>query len=796
MSCCCHPADPWPSSGAPEAAPDAAPRYTIAMVGNPNSGKTTLFNSLTGANARVGNWAGVTVAAKTGLVTIGGQRATLVDLPGAYSLGVGGHASPDERAARDFILSGQADVIVNVVDAANLERNLYLTAQLVEMGAPIVVALNMIDLAKRRRLKIDADALARRIGCPVAPISASRKTGLDALRQQIAAMAAKPRPASASLSYGDEIEEAIADLEPLIADHARTRRLSPRWLAISLLEAADAEAVPVEGVPAAVERLTAEIEGKTGEDADIVIADGRYGFAHALVREIMDYRDRVSRTLSDHIDRLVLNRVLGIPIFFGVIYAMFLFTINLGGAFIDFFDIAVGTFAVYGTRALLTTLHSPDWVVAIFADGVGAGIQTVATFVPIIATLFLFLSVLEDSGYMARGAYVMDRVMRAIGLPGKSFVPLVIGFGCTVPAVMATRTLDNRRDRLLTALMSPFMSCGARLPVYALFAAAFFPVGGQNVVFALYLIGIAAAIATGFVLRRTLLAGETAPFLMELPPYRLPSARSVLVRTRDRLNAFLLKAGRFILPAVAVLGLLNSIGTDGSFGNQDGDRSVLATIGRSITPVFTPMGISEDNWPATVGLFTGACAKEAMVGTLDALYTHIDQAENGAPPSVSFDPIAGLVEAARTVPANLGGLGDAVADPLGLGMARIGEKADSGAASAELGVESATFGAMITRFDGKAGAFAYLLFVLLYAPCVSALGALFRETGGRWTAFSALWSTALAYVAAVGFYQLATFAIHPLYSLLWIGSLVAAVAAAVATMRRRGLREAAETTPY
>lgn len=627
------------------------------------------------------------------------------------------------------------------------------------------------------------------------PISASRKTGLHALCAQIADMAAEPRAAAASLSYGSEIEDAIAEIQPLIADHAHRRNWSPRWLAVSLLETADTDAVPVEGVAEAIERLATDIERKTGEDADIIIADGRYGFAHALVGEVMKHRDRISRTLSDHIDRLVLNRVLGIPIFLAVIYAMFLFTINLGGAFVDFFDIAVGTIAVDGTRALLTMLDSPAWMIAVLADGVGAGIQTVSTFIPILATLFLFLSVLEDSGYMARGAYVMDRVMRAIGLPGKSFVPLVIGFGCTVPAVMATRTLDSRRDRLLTAIMSPFMSCGARLPVYALFAAAFFPVGGQNVVFALYLIGIIAAITTGFVLRRTLLAGDTAPFLMELPPYRLPSLRPVLLRTRDRLNAFLVKAGRFILPAVAVLGLLNSIGTDGSLGNQDSERSVLASIGRSITPVFTPMGITEDNWPATVGLFTGAFAKESMVGTLDALYTHIDQAELNRDLSADFDPLPGLVEAVRTIPENLAGLTDAIVDPLGLGVARIAEDGGTTEASAELGVRSATFGAMVTRFDGQAGAFAYLLFVLLYAPCVSALGALFRETGGGWTVFTAMWSTAMAYIVAVGFYQLATFSLHPLHSALWAGSLAAVVTIAIAAMRRRGMRQPVESTP-
>ena len=341
---------------------------------------------------------------------------------------------------------------------------------------------------------------------------------------------------------------------------------------------------------------------------------------HGVVAAVLTRTGEVGRNLSDRIDRVVLNRVLGIPIFLAVMYAMFMLTINVGGAFIDFFDILFGTILVDGFGALLGRLGSPDWLTALLADGVGGGIQTVATFIPIIGCLFLCLSALEDSGYMARAAFVMDRFMRTIGLPGKSFVPLIVGFGCNVPAIMAARTLENQRDRTMTIVMAPFMSCGARLPVYALFAAAFFPVGGQNLVFGLYLVGIGAAVLTGLVLKRTLLQGETSPFIMELPPYHLPAIGNVMIRTWDRLKGFVLRAGRVIVGVVVVIAFLNSWGSDGSFGNQDSDKSVLASIGRAMVPVFQPMGIDEDNWPATVGIFTGLLAKEAVVGTLDALY--------------------------------------------------------------------------------------------------------------------------------------------------------------------------------
>ena len=422
----------------------------------------------------------------------------------------------------------------------------------------------------------------------------------------------------------------------------------------------------------------------------------RYGFANAIARSSVKRTHRVSRTLSDKIDAVVLNRMLGIPIFLAVMYVMFLFAINFASAFIDFFDVLTGTLLVDWPSQALTSIGAPGWLIAVLPQGVGAGIQTVSTFIPVIGFLFLFLTFLEDSGYMARAAFVMDRSMRAIGLPGKSFIPMVLGFGCSVPAVMATRTLDNRRDRIMTVMMAPFMSCGARLPVYALFAAAFFPMGGQNVVFALYLIGILAAVATGLLLKNTLLRGPVSPFIMELPPYHVPTFKSLIRTTWDRLKAFVFKAGKVIIAVVVVLGFLNSLGTDGSFGNDDTDASVLSAIGRSMTPVVEPMGIHEDNWPATVGLFTGIFAKEAVVGTLNALYGQIAEDEAaGDEGEEPFSVAAGIGEAFASIPANLADAAASLADPLGLG---VGDIADQAVAAEEQGVSTGIFGAHGSAF--------------------------------------------------------------------------------------------------
>jgi ferrous iron transport protein B len=473
-----------------------------------------------------------------------------------------------------------------------------------------------------------------------------------------------------------------------------------------------------------------------------------------------------------------------------------MFTINFGGAFIDFFDIAAGAVFVDGFAQLLSGLGAPGWLIGILATGVGGGIQTVATFIPPIAFMFLALALLEGSGYMARAAFVMDRFMRMLGLPGKSFVPLLVGFGCNVPAIMATRTLENQRDRTLTIMMNPFMSCGARLPVYALFAAAFFPVGGQNVVFLLYLAGIGFAVLTGLVLKYTLLKGEITPFVMELPPYHVPTVKSVVLRTWDRMKAFLQKATRILVPMVAVLALLNTMSLDGSIGHDDSQESLLASFSQTVTPIFAPMGIEQDNWPATVGIFTGVFAKEAVVGTLDAIYlqneTQADLLAASSGDEETFVLSAALLEAVQTIPDNLVGVADTLSDPLGLSIA---SSQSSDTAAEELAVHAGTFGTMGRLFDGKVGAIAYMLFILMYFPCVAAMAAVYRETNLRWTLFVAGWTTGLAYVSATSFYQLATFYRNPTFAISWLAGCSLVFLVVFLVMRYLGREDRGLRTP-
>jgi len=758
--------------------------HTIALLGNPNCGKTTLFNALTGANQRVGNWPGVTVDRKEGSYRYGDKTVTVVDLPGIYAIDSEDEGSIDEAIARDYLLSGTAQVVVDIIDASNLERNLYLTTQILEMGLPLVVALNMTDVAQDQGTRVNPKLLAERLGCPVIPMVASHGQGVAELKDCLDQVLLSPERPRAQVVYPSVIEEALAVLTPAIAG---TSNPTPRhrWTALKLLEYDDSN---VSNLSDALMRQVTEqrhrIHQVLGEDIDIAVADSRYGYAHRLVNDIATRPREVSLTKSDKIDQIVLNRWLGIPIFLGVMYLLFMFTINVGSAFIDFFDILFGTIFVDGLGRLLTAIGLPDLARVVIADGMGGGIQTVATFIPVIACLFLFMAFLEDSGYMARAAFVMDRFMRFVGLPGKSFVPMLVGFGCNIPAIMATRTLENRRDRILTILMNPFMSCGARLPVYALFAAAFFPRAGQNVVFLLYLIGMAMAVVTGLIMKHTLLKGEVSPFVMELPTYHVPTLKGVLIRTWERLKSFILRAGKVIVVMVMVLSLLNSIGTDGSIGNEDSENSILSSVSQTITPVFAPMGISQDNWPATVGIFTGVFAKEAVVGTLDSLYTQLGQDEAAAAgvelEEAGFDFFGSIGEAFATIPANLADLGGTLLDPLGLS---VGDVSDLDTAAEEQAVAFTTFGQMAQRFDGRVGAFAYLLFVLMYFPCVAAMGAVYRETNAGWTAFVGLWTTALAYWSAVMFYQIGTFSRNPASSTAWIVGLIIVAIGTIAAMR-------------
>lgn len=731
---------------------------TFAIAGNPNCGKSALFNNFTGIRQKTGNWPGVTVDRKEGTFELDDRQVTLIDMPGIYSLDA---TSLDEQVSQDYLLSRQADLIINVVDASNLERNLYLTVQLLEMGVPIVIALNMMDVARKRGISVNADLLAEKIGCPVIPIVAVTKEGMSALKSEMLDVACGKTHGGYRLAQDEVVEQAVVDMAPLLQGDTANKH----WIAVKLLEEhADVVEQQDQELAERIALWQKRIADRSGEDTDLLIADTRFTHAHTLVQSVVKVKGRVTKTFSDSIDNIVLGRWTGIPLFLAVMYLMFLFTINIGGAFIDFFDAAANTVFVAGFGELLTQLSLPDWIRIVLADGIGGGIQIVATFIPVIAALYLFLSMLEDSGYMARAAFVMDRSMRAIGLPGKAFVPLIVGFGCNVPAIMATRTLESDRERKLTILMNPFMSCGARLPVYALFAAAFFPTSGQNVVFGLYLIGIIVAIVTGLLMKKTLLPGESSGFMMELPPYHVPTLKGILLRAWDRVRAFIKEAGQIIIVMVLALNLMNSIGTDGSFGNEDTDNSVLSAASRSLTPAFAPMGIKEENWPAVVGIFSGILAKEVVVGTLDNLYTQIASDAATDEPTV-FNFWASLSAAAATVPENLSAVSESLLDPLGM---NVGEIENTSVAAQEQGINAGVFGVMNTRFDGKAGAFAYLLFVLLYFPCVATIGAIKREAGRKWAAFVAFWTTFVAYTVAVCFYQLATFDLHPTSSLAWV----------------------------
>jgi ferrous iron transport protein B len=770
-------------------------KQIIGLVGNPNCGKTTLFNALTGANQRVGNWPGVTVERKEGKYAHDGFVITIVDLPGVYSIDAeDGDTGLDELVARDYLLSGEADVIVNIVDASNLERNLYLSTQILEMRVPMIVALNMMDVAKERDIQINVSKLAERLGCMVVPMSATSNDGVPLLRDAVNKALQKPIVPSAYVAYPAVIEDAIAQLIPHIQQHSPNRSVDARWTALKLLEYQD-EVAP-ELANTELEKIVVphrrRVHETLDDDLDIIIADSRYTYIRTLTQGVAESSREVKTNISDKIDQVVLNRFLGIPVFLMVMYLMFTISINVGGVFIDFFDQFFGAIFVDGFGALLESIKAPGWSIGLLAKGAGGGIQTTSTFIPQIGMMFLCLSALEDSGYMARAAFVMDRLMRFVGLPGKSFVPMMIGFGCNIPGIMATRTLENKRDRTMTIMMNPFMSCSARLAVYALFCGAFFQVGGQNMVLGLYLLGILAAVFTGLILKNTILQGEAAPFVMELPPYHIPKLKGVLLRTWDRLQAFIKKAGIAIVLMVIVLGFMSSVGTDGSFGKENSKDSILSAVGRTVTPVFAPMGISQENWPASVGLLTGVFAKEVMVGTLDSLYTQLgdEQKAASAEPGKPEEPFSfwgGISKAFLSIPENLVKLPGKLFDPLGLSSANITDQKQAAEAQ---GISGSTYGQMSKRFGSNTAAFAYLLFVLLYFPCVSATAALYRETNLGWTVFACTWTTGLAYWTSVLYYQVATYAEHPESSLIWVVRLVIAMALTLA-----GLKIAGATRP-
>lgn len=749
----------------------------IAIAGNPNCGKTTLFNSLTGANQRIGNWPGVTVEKKEGTMRTSSGEITVVDLPGIYSLSA---SSEDEKAARDYLLSFEADLVVNIIDGTNFERNLFLTTYLLEMNIPVIAVINMMDIVSRKKMTIDTDHLSKHLGIPVIAMTATDKKDVKSLAEFITGNIGKIKPSSFRISYPEEMESLITKTETFFKN-----KTASRFKAVSFLEGSFSSSDIKTELLTDLSDHKLRIEKKLGEKIDMISADSRYAYIHGISSDVIK-KTGISYSFTSKLDSIALNRFLGIPLFLFAMYLLFWFAISVGGAFIDFFDLTFGAIFVDGVAQLLGKAGASDILITFLAKGIGGGIQTVATFVPILFAMFFGLSILEDSGYMARAAFVVDRFMRFLGLPGKAFVSMIVGFGCTVPAIMSTRTLESKKDRMLTIFMSPFMSCGARLPVYVLFGAAFFPASSGVMVFSLYLTGIILSVLTGFLLTKTIMKGEASHFIMELPPYHLPRLKHILIHTWNRLKLFVLRAGSAIITIVIILSFLNSIGTDGSFGNEDTDKSVLSSISKKITPVFSPMGIEEDNWPATVGIFTGIFAKEAVVGTLNSLYSAnsseaAEQASEETPENTagssensekltdsaleeekSFSLTESLKESLSTIPENLSGVFDSFSDPLGLGA--IDSTGDEKAAAEELEADEGIFASMRINFSkGSMQAYAYLLFVLIYFPCVAAFGAIKRETSLKFAFGVAAYLTALAWIVAVLFYQITTG-----YSLFWI----------------------------
>ncbi len=587
--------------------------HTIALVGNPNSGKTTLFNAITGSNQHVGNWPGVTVEKKEGFFTYKDEKYTLVDLPGSYTLGA---FSEDEIVARDFVLKGNPDVVINVIDATNIKRNLYLTIQLLEMGANVVLALNMIDEAKSKKINIDIKRLSERLNVPIVETSASKKIGVDELlKVTVESIGRKTKPLE--ISYGKYIDQEIVNIQKLLEN--KDFLYPKRWMAIKILEN-DREIISLVSNDS---EIKAYIDNLREEDKiyELDIVDKRYDYINSITRELIKEPENVLTT-TDKIDKVLTSYIFGVPIFALIMATVFQLTFKIGQDFLGgYVESFIGYIATL-VENLLISINAPELLVSFISEGFFGGVGAVLVFVPLIVVLYFFLAILEDTGYMARAAYVMDSLMRKVGLQGKSFISMIVGFGCNVPGIMSTRTLENKKDRMIAILINPFMSCGARLPVYMVFIGAFFPKNGGIVLFLIYALGITMALIMAKVFSKTLFKGEETHFIMELPPYRLPSMNSVFRDMWEKVWEFLKRAGTVIFLVVTILWVLSMLPAGVEPYSKE---SLLGRIGSFLAPIFTPAGFG--TWQASVSLFAGIAAKEAIVGTLGMLYSPMDLTE-------------------------------------------------------------------------------------------------------------------------------------------------------------------------
>jgi len=670
--------------------------YRFALVGNPNCGKTTMFNEITGSTQYVGNWPGVTIEKKEGKARKLKEDVRVIDLPGIYSLSP---YSMEEIIARDYIIDEKPDVLINILDATNIERNLYLTTQVIELGIPVVVALNIMDEVESRGDKIDTKVLENFLGVPVMCTAASKGRGVaDVVRKALEiAQTAATKAANTSICMFDEkIEKYIAQIKEKILPHLDGKHYS-RWAAIKLLEG-DEKAEEKIRIPSdlkkEIESYRAALEKEYDNDMETVIADNRYRFISNMVsKSVKRKSDRNELTLSDKIDKVVTNKFLAIPLFLVVMFAVFQITFGAIGSFtIDWVDALINDKLAEMISGWLEAAGASEWLHELIVSGIIGGMGSMLVFVPQIMILFFFISLLEDSGYMARAAFIMDRLLRKFGLSGKSFIPMFMGFGCTTPAVMATRTMENEKDRKLTIMLTPFMSCGARLPVYALFTAAFFAKNQSLVIFSIYVLGIAVAVLSGILLKNTVLKGEAEPFVMELPPYRIPTLKGIGIHMWDRGKAFIRKAGTVIFAASVVIWFLQSFDFSFSMVEDPGD-SIFGTIGKVIAPIFAPLGFGD--WKSSVALLTGLVAKEVVVTTMGILH----------------------------------GIGEAAED------------------SVEL---AAALQASFTPLK----AYAFMAFTLLYVPCIAAFSAIKREMNSwKWTLLTIGYQTGTAWVVAFLIYQ-------------------------------------------
>ncbi|MDK0813706.1 ferrous iron transport protein B [Clostridium perfringens] len=594
---------------------------TIALAGNPNCGKTSLFNLLTKSRQHIGNWPGVTVEKKEGTLKFKGENYKVIDLPGTYSLGA---YSEDEIVARNYILKDKPDVVINVVDATNLERNLYLTTQLIEMGANVVIALNMIDQAEALNIEIDTNKLSKRLGVPIIKTSALKNRGIEELIET--SIYSKKNEKLININYGEDIENEIKNLSSLLETYKNKLEFPVNWTALKLLENDEyikdkVKQLNSPSIFTKLEESNKTIEKNIGFEADMSIVDKRYSFISSITEDVIKKPSEKQVTTTEKIDKIVTNKYLGIPIFALIMYCLYELTFIIGAGIQEWFGDLIAKAGVI-VSDFISNMGAPELLVGFINDGLFGGVGAVLSFLPLIMVMYFLLGLLEDSGYMARAAYVMDRLMRGLGLHGKTFVSMIVSVGCNVPGIMSTRTLENKKDRMIAILINPFISCGARMPIYAVFVEAFFPTHQGLVLFSLYVLGIIVALISGKIFSKTLFKGESSYFVMELPAYRMPSIKNVFLLMWEKAGAFFKKAGMIIFPMMIVLWALSvlPLGVE-----PNSEHSILGMIGSFVAPLFVLAGYG--TWQAGVSLITGILAKESVVATMGMVYAGVEEGE-------------------------------------------------------------------------------------------------------------------------------------------------------------------------